>query len=32
MGKTAAFKNGCNILQIVLEMVEKDKQDIFGSV
>lgn len=30
--ETAAFKNGSNIPQIVLEMVGKDKHDDFGSV
>ena len=32
MDETAAFKNGSSILQIVLEMVVKDKQDDFGNV
>lgn len=32
MDETAAFKNGSNIQQLVLEMIGKDKQDDFGSV
>jgi hypothetical protein len=32
MDETTLFKNGSNIVQIVLEMVGKDKQIDFGNV